>query len=289
MSRSLARKGLSTLLALAVAAVAILVALDAPAPRRAPAFALTAAGGALALESDRAGAAILQAGNLRPGDEIAGEVTLSAARDVTLALRGTTTASALAGRLTLAIDDVSDPAAPVAVHRGMLAGLSQLRLAPLAGGVRRTYRFTTSFPPGANDNALQGATLTARFDWIAVGADGAPAAPPTTPAGPPPPASAPGPAAPVASPAAARLVGLPSARRCVKRKRYRLKAKPAPGVRVTSVSAYVDKHRQRGRRRGRKAILDLRTARRARTSVRVVVGTSAGRVTITAKYRLCAR
>ena len=78
MSRSLAQKGLSALLTLACAAAAFLVALDAPAPSRGPVFALTGAGGALTLQNDRAGVAIFQAANLRPGGVAEGVVTLSA-------------------------------------------------------------------------------------------------------------------------------------------------------------------------------------------------------------------
>ena len=274
MSRSLARRGLSALLTLACAAAAFLVALDAPAPTRAPAFALTGAGGALTLANDRQGAAILQAGDLRPGDVAEGVVTLSADRDVALSLRsqpGVELAGAgggmLSDRIALAIDDVTDPGAPAAVYSGPLAQLPELALAGLAGGEQRRYRFRAMFPAGAGDNAYQGASLTTAFEWTAVAPT--PAPPDPDPPAQDPPASAPpvggAPARPTpAAPAAARLGGLPAARGCVKRRRYRVTAKPAAGVRVKSITVFLDNRRARGTgRKGRKARVDLR-ARQAR-------------------------
>ena len=291
MSRHGARRGLSALLTLALAAAAVLLVAGRPAPARGPAFAL-AADGALTLDNDRAGGAILQAAALRPGDLAEGTVTLTATGGGHIGLqlervpgaeRPGTGGGRLADRLLVAIDDVTTPQAPVTVYLGGLQALRALALEPLAGGAARRYRFRVHFPAGDGDDRFQGASLATGFVWTATQA--APAAPSSpTPAAPTAPA-APQPAAPAA--AAARVSGMPSSRRCVRRKRYRVRARPAPGVRVTSVTAYVDQRRQRGRRHGRSAVVDLRTARRARTRVRVVVATSAGRVTVKARYRLC--
>jgi len=299
VSRSTARKGLSALLTLACAAAAILVALAAPAPSHGPAFALTGADGALALHNDRQGAAILQAAGLRPGDVAEGTVTLSAtgAGDVALTLgrrpgaeQPGTGGGLLSNRLTLAIDDVTDPSAPVRVYSGPLAGAGELPLRALSSGVPRRYRFRAAFPAGADDNLLQGASLSAAFEWTGVAAATAPAPAPDpggggAPAAPAPPAA---PASP-AAPAAARLAGLPAARGCVKRRRYTVTAKPRPGVKVKSITVFVDGKRARRAGRGRKGALNLKAVKRARARVRIVVATSAGTVTVTAAYRLCGK
>jgi hypothetical protein len=60
-------------------------------------------------------------------------------------------------------------------------------------------------------------------------------------------------------------------------------------VRVTAVQVFVDNRKARGARKPRKAKLDLKKAKRNRASVRVVVKTSAGTVTVTRAYRLCRR
>jgi hypothetical protein len=301
VSRTLARRGLSALLTLACAAAAFLVALDQPAPSRAPAFALAGADGALTLRNDREGAALLQAAGLRPGATVEGSVTLGAGDERAVALRLRAEASvAQAGtggglmweRLVLAIDDVTRPAQPVALYAGRLADLGTLPLGALPGGGERRFRFRASLPAGAGDNAFQGAALTTAFVWTAVTAEApatsAPApAPATPPAAAQPAAPTPATPAPPAAAAAARLTGMPSGR-CVKRRRYRLAARPLPGVRVKSIAVYVN-GRKRGTRKPRKAALNLKRARRAKVAVRVVVATSAGAVTISRSYRLCKR
>ncbi len=299
MSRTLAHRGLSALLALACVAAALLVLHEEPAPSRAPAFAL-AADGALTLQSDRHGVAILQAAGMRPGDVTQGTVTLSVSAAAVLTLRAEAGAEQpgagggrLSERLVLAIDDVTDPAQPAAVFSGTLAQAVAVGLGRLPAGADRRYRFRVTFPPGTGDNALQGAALTARFAWTAVAAatkvSPTPAptvtpAPPTlppatgTPDGTPPPATA---------PAAARVSGLPAGR-CVKRRRYKLSAKPLAGVRVKSVAVYVG-GRARGSRKPRKAALNLKRVKGAKVAVRIVVKTTAGKVTVARKYRLCRR
>ena len=152
-------------------------------------------------------------------------------------------------------------AAPVPVYSGPLAQLPELSLAALSGGAPRRYRFRVSFPAGAGDNDYQGASLSTGFVWTGVATEAA--APTPAPDAPAPPAATP-PArptspTPVGSPAAARLVGLPAARRCVKRRRYGIKAKPQRGVRVKSVTVYVDGRRGRG---ARKAARRRSTSRR---------------------------
>jgi hypothetical protein len=302
VSRAASRRGLSALFALACAAAALLMPAEQPAPSRAPAFAL-AAGGALALQSDRHGVAILQAAGLRPGDGAEGTATLSVSAGAALSLRTETDAEApgtggglLSDRLALAIDDVTDAGQPVPVYDGALAAATAA-LGTLPAGAERRYRFRVTLPRGNGDNALQGAALTARFVWTAVAT---PTATPTaTPAPKQPPAPAPEtpvtPPAPVTpdvpgvAAAAARVTGLPAARGCVKRRKYSIGAKPRAGVRVTALQVYVDNRKARAGRKARKVKLDLKKGRKTRVSVRVVVKTTAGTVTVGRAYRLCRR
>lgn len=294
MSRATARRGLSALLALACAAAVLLVALDRPAPSRAPAFAL-AADGALALQNDRAGAAILSAAGLRPGGGTEGTVTLAATTDAALHLRlelGAATPGTgggqLADRLRLAIDDVTDPAQPIAVYAGRLTELAPHALGGVRAGAERRYRFRASFPSGTDDDAFQGASLTAAFVWTAVAAAGpaVPQPPAPAPAPEPPPQRPAGPATQPAA-AAARVTGLPSSGRCVKRRRYAIAAKPRAGVRVRSLRLVVGGKRVGSARRAARATLDLTRSARTRVTVRVVVETTAGTVTVRRTLRLC--
>jgi hypothetical protein len=329
LSRTLLRRvPLSGLLTLVLAAGAFTLALDRPAPRRAPAFTLAAADGALQLANDRAGAAILGARDLRPGDRAEGSVRLSVAAgfDVSLHLRldGVTErpgagGGRLATRLALQITDVTSPSRPVTVYDGPPAGLSSVSLGTLQGGIERRYRFAVAFPSGPDDDAYQGAALSAGFLWTATETVAAaptptpapsqpspaapPAAPQPTPAVPDPAPAVPDPAPPETSPApvaeppaatlspsttaaAARIVGLPAARSCVVRRRYVVSARAAAGVTLKSVRVYVDNRRARGGRRS-KATLNLLKTRRSRVAVRVVVATSAGTVRAARSYRLC--
>jgi hypothetical protein len=296
VSPAVARRALPALVVLTGLAAALLLARVQPAPSRTPAFSL-AAGGALTLQSDRHGVAILQADAMRPGDRAEGTATLSVSDGAALSLRAEAAGeqpgaggALLSERLVLAIDDVTDPARPASVYRGPLAPAT-LALGTLAGGTDRRYRFRVTLPPGVGDNALQGAALTARFVWTAVAA--APGAAPAPSVTPPQPTIPPGGgAAPVPggqAAAAARLTGLPAARGCVKRRRYLLIATPRAGVRVSAVQVFVDNRKGRAARKPRKAKLDLKRIKRSRVTVRVVVKTSAGLVTVTRAYRLCRR
>ena len=304
MSRTTARRGLSALLTLAFAAAALLVALGAPAPSHGPAFALTGAGGALTLENDRHGAAILQAGGLRPGDVAEGTVAVwaNSTADVALTLRHEpgaeqpgTGGGRLSDRLVLAIDDVTVPSAPVSVYSGPLAGLGELSLAPSRTA---SCGATASAPRSRRAPA----TTRSRARRSLPGSRGR-AWPPPRP--PPPPrrrARHPLPAR------AARRRHPGRARARPERARRRAAHRPAGGPRLRQ-AAPLRGHRQaaprregqvghrvrrrqaRARRQAQPAqgTLDLKAVKRAKVRVRVVVATSAGTVTVTAAYRLCRR
>jgi hypothetical protein len=165
-----------------------------------------------------------------------------------------------------------------------------------------------TFPSGPDDDAFQGASLSAGLIWtatetVAAAPTPTPAPAPSPPAvpepapvvpDPPPAASAPAPVAdpplaalaPSTTAPAARIVGLPTPRSCVVRRRYVVSARPAAGVTLKSVRVYLDNRRARGGKRS-KAMLNLRKPRGSRVAVRVVVATSAGTVRAARTYRLC--
>ena len=325
MSRATARRGLSALLALACAAAALLTLHEQPAPSRAPAFAL-AADGALTLQSDRHGVAILQAAGMRPGDVAEGVAdAVGERRGRAHAARGGRRRAAGHGRRAAvraarARDRRRDrPAQPVAVFSGTFAEASAVALGPLPAGAERRYRFRVTFPAGAGDNALQGAALTARFVWTAVAAapqvrrrpprrrhqPPRPRPPPRRPHPTPTPTATPTPTPTPGAAARHRLTPRPDLTRSPPRP-----ASPASPPRAAASSAAATRSRQAARRRARHRRPGLRRQPQGprrpqaaqgeaqhlkhaeapvRVSVRVVVKTTAGTVTVTRAYRVCRR
>jgi hypothetical protein len=121
--------------------------------------------GSLSHVSDRNGQVMLVAGDLEPGDSSSGTMTLAAAG--TIAGAYTLTASdlvnvpvspALSGKLDLTIEDVTGTAE--VLWEGTVAAFASADLGDIAPGASRTYRLTLDYPDGANDSALQGATMT---------------------------------------------------------------------------------------------------------------------------------
>jgi hypothetical protein len=99
------------------------------------------------------------------------------------------TGAALAGSLTLKVVDCGTFAGATApscdagdaqLYSGALNGLPSTSLGSFAAGVKHRYRFAVNFPNGtpAHDNALQGLSASAQFDWTA----DAPEPPTTLPA-----------------------------------------------------------------------------------------------------------
>jgi hypothetical protein len=130
-------------------------------------------------------AAVLVAQNLAPGQERAGEVTVTNAGDASggfaLSTSGLTDSGApLSGVLELAVDDLT---AARGVYSGPLSGLGSVELGTLAQGEAHRYRFTVRFPggrPDSVDNAYQGASTALTFVWSATAAS----TPGSGPAGP---------------------------------------------------------------------------------------------------------
>ncbi len=199
-------------IAIAVGLVALVLAVAAALAAPSPAtLGRMQAEGAVALSSDREGAALLQAQHLRPGDSASGLVALTNTGDQPGALGFETTDTQdtpgpAGGRLSqvlrLSVADVSGATAP---FQARLADVGQVALGTLPAGATRVYRVTASFPdtgtpagPLAGDNAQEGSAVSVGFRWRLDAAE-APAATVAPPASPPvvtPPAPAPAPVGP---------------------------------------------------------------------------------------------
>ena len=145
--------------------------------------------------SPTAGAAILAAQGMAPGDVRSGEVTITNAGDQAgaFALGAETTAhsgAGLANMLDLSVEDVTPGRARTVVFIGKLASLSNVALGTMAQGEEHRYRFTISLPLTAG-NAYQAASTAVTFVWRTSATTAATTTPATTPA---PAAAAAGPA-----------------------------------------------------------------------------------------------
>ena len=143
--------------------------------------------------SPLAGAAILTAHGMAPGDVRTGSIDVTNIGDTggTFALGAIgLTPTPLARELDLDVRDVTAGRTPTVVYSGKLASLSSVALGDMAQGEAHRYRFSISLPSDAGDS-YQGASSAVTFLWSATAPDPA-AAPPssTTPATGTPPARA---------------------------------------------------------------------------------------------------
>jgi hypothetical protein len=123
--------------------------------------------------SPLAGAAILTANGLAPGDVRTGYIDVTNIGDMggTFALGATgLTSTPLTHELDLEVRDVSAGRTPTVVYAGKLASLSSVALGDMAQGERHRYRFSVSLPSGADDS-YQGASSAVTFIWSATAAD----------------------------------------------------------------------------------------------------------------------
>jgi hypothetical protein len=130
------------------------------------------ASGILKMANPNAGAAILSASGLKPGDTRSG--TLSISNNGTVGggyqlsasgLSDTPSSPALSQTLNLTVDDITGT--PTNLYSGTLAGFSQTSLGSFTAGQSRTYRFQLSWPSGSTNPALQGAQTSVTFNWKA--------------------------------------------------------------------------------------------------------------------------
>ncbi len=198
----------SVVIAAVTALLAIATAVASAVPRDAE-LGRIAAEGPVTLSSSRPGVALLHADRIKPGDKVAGIVSLTNKGDkpgvLTLAITGRRDRPGIYGGhlgnvLKLKVEDLSgrSPA-----HESVVNQASIFALGALNGRATRTYRVTATFPDGGvpataftGDNALQGASVELALQWNLTGPDPVPATPPATvpatPAAPAAPALPPG-------------------------------------------------------------------------------------------------
>ena len=312
-------------LALALNALLGLLALGlafAPPGEGAPKLELASASGALSLSNSKEGSAIFRAVAMRPGEEASGSVTIGNTGSVpgTLAVTPAglqdvpgTGGGRLSDRLQLLVIDVTDVHAPVTIYTGSLRAMASVNLGSLAAGARRTFLFVAEMTPGAGDNAYQGATLSAAFQWSATGS-GAVVTPTPTPtpvpveklAPTPQPAAPAAPSAPTAPPAGplgpdltgealgARIFRLPPARRCLSKRTFMIRVRLPKGMRFKKLTIRVNgriKVKRKGlKARKVKARINLRGMPKGKVVVKIVATTNTGRKAVRKRtYHTCAK
>ena len=160
-------------------AVAVLVLAWGSDPTTSARAAVGGATGPLVADS-LDGGAILNAGNMEPGDSAVGEITVTnvgdVAGDMVLGTSGLTDATAHGGILSqtlrLNVLDVTPGRAPAVVFDGRLTDLHVAQLGSFEQADSHRYRFTVTYPGDlgtAVDNTLQGASARLSFVWNATG------------------------------------------------------------------------------------------------------------------------
>jgi len=308
------------LLNVALAAVAIALALAAPGEGAAK-LRLASAGGSLSLSNSKDGQAVFRAAAMRPGEQASGSVTIgntgSVPGTLTVAPAGVqdvpgTGGGRLSDRLQLLVIDVTDVHAPVTMYTGSLRAMASVKLGTLAPGAGRTFLFVAQMTPGAGDNAFQGATLSAAFQWSATGSEVVvtptptpapprkpaprPAPRPATPATPTPTAPPAGPLGPDLTGKAlgARIFRLPAATRCLSRRTFTIRVRLPKGMRFEALAIRVNgkvKVKRKGlKARKVKARINLRGMPKGKVVVKIVARTDTGRKAVRKRtYHTCAK
>lgn len=163
---------------LLIAVVVVAVGLRPPADG--PSVRTQNASGEVQLTNSKDGSAILQTGNLAPGQQVTGTVQLANTGpgngdlDLTQADLPDTPGpglGALSGALQLSIRDVTNPGSPVNVFSGAPSALGNKALGKLAPGRSRTYSFTATLPSSGVTN-VAGSAMSARYVWTLTGPGG---------------------------------------------------------------------------------------------------------------------
>jgi hypothetical protein len=159
-------------IATALAALGLVVAVCIAGDHGAARAAVGQATGPL-IGSPLAGAAVLAANGLAPGDVHVGEITVTNIGDMSGAFAlgsAGLTDTPLARELELAVRDVTQASSPALVYSGKLAALSSVALGSMAQGESHRYRFSVSLPADAGDG-YQGASAAVTFMWSASAAE----------------------------------------------------------------------------------------------------------------------
>ena len=133
----------------------------------------TFASGILSMSNPDAGAAILSASGMKPGDTRSGTLTVTNSGSVSgsysLSASGlvdTPSTPALSQTLNLTIDDVTTTPS-TNIYTGSLAGFTHASLGTFTPGQARTYRFQIAWPSSSTNPQLQGAQTSLTFAWNA--------------------------------------------------------------------------------------------------------------------------
>jgi spore coat-associated protein N len=170
-----AAKALLSLLVLALLAVTLqsLVFSSASYTKTSanPGNAFTA--GSLGHTNSKAGQAVLNATNLRPGQTtnasltITGTGTLSGTYTITkVSLVDTPATPGLSKTLTLLIQDVGTTT--TTLYNGTASAFTTAAVGSIATGASKTIRFTLTYPSTGIDPALQGAAMALRVQFTGV-------------------------------------------------------------------------------------------------------------------------
>ena len=125
------------------------------------------------LSSSRSGSILPPLSNMKPGDRVSGDITMTNAGGTPgtlwLTAEGLKNTRGQGGgdlshvlRLT-----VTDPRDGSVAYDGPLAGLSHQDLGALGASQARAFRFTVTFPTAA-DSSLQGGRVAVDFEWTLV-------------------------------------------------------------------------------------------------------------------------
>jgi spore coat-associated protein N len=121
--------------------------------------------GSLSHTNDQNGQVMFVASDLEPGDSRDGTMTLTGTGTVSgsytlsaSSLANVPASPPLSGKLNLTIEDVTGT--PTTLWEGTVAAFASTDLGDIAPEVSRAYRITLDYPDGADDSALQGATMT---------------------------------------------------------------------------------------------------------------------------------
>lgn len=129
----------------------------------------TFSAGTLTQSNSKAGAAVLTASNMKPGDQKSGTVTITNTGSLGGAFSLTETSvtenfTTTDLRLVVTEEGSTGPA----VYSGPIDGLGTKALGDWAKNEARTYKFVVTFPEtNADQNADQGKAATASFSWNA--------------------------------------------------------------------------------------------------------------------------
>lgn len=131
--------------------------------------------------NSRENSAVLEAGNIAPGDSRSATVTITnrdgspASFSLTkygLRERPGRGGGKLSDRLELRVEEVTHQPFPANLYSGALDSMPSQALGTFKPGESRTYRFTVTFsdhrtsrPPNLADNAYMGGSLSLGFHW----------------------------------------------------------------------------------------------------------------------------